>query len=94
MDKPDINSPYTRALHCNIDNSGTFPVVTPIYQNSAFKAESPYFYTRKNNPNCQEFENIISTIEEASFAISTTTGMSALNLTASLLKPGDTRATG
>ena len=84
----DFNS-ITNALHCKIDTKEAYPVVTPLYQNSAFQANSPYFYTRKDNPNCKEFENIVATIEDAAFSISTTTGMAALNLVLSLLESGD-----
>lgn len=82
--------PITAALHCHVDNTQARPVVTPLYQNSAFRAGSPYFYTRKDNPNCREFENVVATIEGAQFSLSTTTGMAAVNLAASLLRPGDT----
>ena len=81
--------PTTAALHQRIDNSETHPVVTPLYQASAFTADSPYFYTRKNNPNCEELERVVACLEEAPHAISTTTGMAAIALVASLLGPGD-----
>ena len=48
MKNADSYDAETRALHYRIDNAVTRPVVTPIYQNSAFSADSPYFYTRKN----------------------------------------------
>ena len=81
--------PTTAALHVKIDNSVTRPVVTPLYQNSAFTADSPYFYTRKNNPNCEELERVVACVEQASHAITVTTGMAAISLAARLLAPGD-----
>ena len=79
----------TRLLHHRVAHDGVFPVVTPLYQNSAFSAESPYFYTRKNNPNCEELEKVVADMEAAEYAISTTTGMTAIALTFSLLRPKD-----
>jgi cystathionine beta-lyase/cystathionine gamma-synthase len=80
--------PETEALHYRIDNAETRPVATPIYQNSAFTADSPYFYTRKNNPNSAELEGALALLEGAPHVISTTTGMSAIALVLQLLKPG------
>ncbi len=81
--------PETEALHHRIDNAVTHPVATPIYQNSAFNAESPYFYTRKSNPNSVELEGALAILEGSKFAISTTTGMSAIMLVLQQLRPGD-----
>ena len=83
------DDPLTAALHQKIDNAVTRPVVTPLYQNSAFTADSPYFYTRLNNPNCEELEQVVACFEEASHAITVTTGMAAISLTSRLLAPGD-----
>ena len=79
--------PVTRALHTRVDTSRVSPVTTPIYQNSAFGADSPYFYTRKNNPNSEELEQVVAALEEAPHAISCCTGMSAISLVVSLLRP-------
>jgi cystathionine gamma-lyase / homocysteine desulfhydrase len=79
----------TEILHQKIDNQNVFPVITPLYQNSAFSSDSPYFYTRKNNPNCEELENVVKSIDGAKHAISTTTGMAAVSLVLNMLKPGD-----
>lgn len=82
-------NPETEALHFRIDNAATRPVATPIYQNSAFSADSPYFYTRKSNPNCVELEGALALLERCDHVIGTTTGMSALALVLQLLGPGD-----
>lgn len=82
-------NPETLALHHRIDNAATHPVATPIYQNSAFHADSPYFYTRKSNPNSVELEGALALLEKASHVISVTTGMSALMLVLQQLRPAD-----
>lgn len=81
--------PETEALHYRINNAETHPVATPIYQNSAFTADSTYFYTRKSNPNSAELEGALAILEGASHVITTTTGMSAISLVLQLLKPKD-----
>ena len=81
--------PETEALHFRIDNADTHPVATPIYQNSAFTADSPYFYTRKSNPNSVELEGALAILENAKQVITTTTGMSAIMLVLQQLKPHD-----
>jgi len=81
--------PETAALHFRIDNAETHPVATPIYQNSAFTADSPYFYTRKSNPNSVEFEGALALLERSKYVISTTTGMSAIMLVLQQLRPND-----
>ncbi len=80
----------TRALRHRIPQDGVQAAVTPLYQNSAFSAESPFFYTRKANPNCVEWEQCIALLESAAFGISTTTGMSAITLALSLVPVGGT----
>ncbi|MBZ5615787.1 MAG: PLP-dependent aspartate aminotransferase family protein [Acidobacteriia bacterium] len=80
----------TKALHCRINAADARSSVTPLYQCSAFQAGSPYFYTRKNNPNIAEFEAVIATLEDARYAVAVTTGMAALSTALQLLSPGDT----
>lgn len=79
-------SPVTRALHRRI---GREAAVTPLYQTSAFRAGSRYFYTRKNNPNVEELERTVSDLEEAPHAVAVSTGMAAITAAAGLLRPGD-----
>ncbi|MCP4745642.1 MAG: PLP-dependent transferase [Desulfobacteraceae bacterium] len=86
---PNFSS-ITRSLHHRIDNNRVKPVVTPLYQNSAFSAESPYFYTRKNNPNYEELEQVVSMLEGSAHVISVSTGMAALSAVTNLLRPDDT----
>jgi len=81
--------PETAALHYRINNAETHPVATPIYQNSAFTADSPYFYTRMSNPNSVELEGALALLEKANHVVTTTTGMSAIMLVLQQLRPGD-----
>lgn len=78
----------TRALHTKVETSNANPVVTPLYQCSAFRADSPYFYTRKDNPNISEYEQALARLECARHGLATTTGMTALTMIADLLEPG------
>jgi cystathionine gamma-lyase/homocysteine desulfhydrase len=77
-------------LHFKIDDPQASPAVTPVYQCSAFTAESKHFYSRKSNPNVLEFEEIIKKIEETQYCIAVATGMSALYLVLDLLPPNGT----
>lgn len=79
----------TKVLKHRVDTTNADPVVTPIYQNSAFSASSPFFYTRKNNPNVEELEQVFCALEESAFAVCCSTGMAAISNTLLLLKPGD-----
>lgn len=85
----DSRSVETQALHHRINNAETHPLATPIYQNSAFTADSPYFYTRKSNPNSVELEGALAILEKAKHVISVTTGMAAISLVLQQLRPGD-----
>jgi cystathionine gamma-lyase / homocysteine desulfhydrase len=77
-------------LHIREDDAGAHPAVTPVYQTSAFEADSPYFYSRKNNPNVAELEKVLQTLENAKYAVAVTCGMSAIFMTLEVLRPGDT----
>lgn len=78
----------TRSTHARVNIENAHPAATPIFQNSAFEAQSAFFYSRKNNPNVEEFETAIKILEGTEHGLATTTGMSAIMLTLSLLKPG------
>ena len=77
-------------LHLRVDNDGTEPAVTPIYQCSAFTAESPYFYTRKDNPNTAELEQVLAKYENARHAVAVSCGMAAIYMVLDLVRPNDT----
>ncbi|OFY67324.1 MAG: cystathionine gamma-synthase [Bacteroidetes bacterium RIFCSPLOWO2_02_FULL_36_8] len=78
----------TQILHTKSEDKNAFPVNTPIYQSSAFKAHSPFFYSRKNNPNVEEIEKCVAILEEANYALGTNTGMSAISIVLNILVPG------
>jgi cystathionine gamma-lyase/homocysteine desulfhydrase len=78
----------TKSIHARVDTSKAFPAATPIFQNSAFESQSEFFYSRKNNPNVDELETAVKLLEGTKYGLATTTGMSAINLVLSLLKPG------
>ncbi len=81
-------SPITEMLKTHISIDGADPSVVPIFQNSAFESTSPYFYTRKANPNSSEFESAMMALEGATNAVSVTTGMTAINLVLNEIKVG------
>jgi cystathionine beta-lyase/cystathionine gamma-synthase len=81
--------PITRCLHTRNDKGDARPSVTPIYQNSAFNAGSTYFYTRKNNPNVEEFEEVVRELEQARHGVAMATGMATLRTCLEQLRPGD-----
>ena len=78
----------TRALHIRVDNNNTGPAITPVYKSNAFSADSPYFYTRRNNPNIEEFEQVVACLEKANHAVAVSCGMAAIYLCLDLLEPG------
>lgn len=80
----------TQALVTKVEIEGSLPVTTPLFQSSAFQSGSPYFYTRKANPNSEEFENVVKTLEGTQYAVSVTTGMSAIALTLEFMQQGET----
>jgi cystathionine beta-lyase/cystathionine gamma-synthase len=79
----------TKILHTRIDNNGTEPIVTPLYQCSAFSGDSPYFYSRKDNPNISELEKVIGSLEKSKYSIAVSCGMAAIYLVLDLLKNKD-----
>jgi cystathionine beta-lyase/cystathionine gamma-synthase len=81
--------PITEALHVRVDAADARPSTTPLFQASAFEATSPYFYTRKNNPNVAELEETVRTLEGSKYAVAVTTGMAAVRMALDLLRPGD-----
>lgn len=79
----------TRALRHRVDVAEAGPATTPLFQASAFEASSPFFYSRKDNPNVKELEEAIAILEGAAFGVATSSGMSALSLALSFLRAGD-----
>jgi cystathionine beta-lyase/cystathionine gamma-synthase len=86
---PKSKSRITQALHERGETVRGRSVVTPLYQCSAFHSDSPYFYTRKNNPNIAELETVMRLLEGSEHALAVTTGMTAISLVLDLLVPDD-----
>ena len=66
----------------------------PIYQTATFKHSSieirdPYNYSRCINPTREELEKTMAILEEGTRAFAVNSGMAAITLVFSLLKPGD-----
>ena len=78
----------TEILHIKVDDRDAHPSVTPIYQCSAFNADSAFFYSRKANPNVTELEQVVASLEGSEYALAYSTGMSAIYMVLELLKPG------
>ncbi|MEL7610887.1 PLP-dependent aspartate aminotransferase family protein [Vreelandella titanicae] len=78
----------TELQHLKHDYNEAKSSVSPIFQCSAFDSNSDYFYSRKNNPNIEELEKVICCIESSKFSLAFSTGMTAIYITLSLLKPG------
>lgn len=77
--------PTTKLLHQKVDVGGASATVTPIFQCSAFNSDSPYFYSRKDNPNIAELEQVLATLEGCSYSIAVASGMSAIFMVLDLL---------
>ncbi len=101
--KDDSKSIETRQVHSGTIKDQFGSVVTPIYQTSTFAFENVddgaykfkhkgegYFYTRVSNPTIKDLEDAVTSLEEGYGGISTSSGMSAVNLVFwTFLRPGD-----
>lgn len=80
---------YNEILHERVSYEKSYPSVTPIFQTSGFNADSNDFYARKSTPNSTELENILKKMEGSEYALSVSTGMSAIFLCLNLLHQGN-----
>lgn len=85
-----ITSPTTAIIHHRTSCDDARPTVTPLFQSSAFNQGSPFFYTRKDNPNVAEFEECLGILEHADHAVAFATGMAALKACLELARHGST----
>jgi len=88
--------PATLAIH-----GGQHPdpitgaVMPPIYQTSTYAQKSPgkpfgeFEYSRSHNPTRRMLEDCLALLEEGTYGLCTSSGMSATSLVLSLLKTGD-----
>ena len=79
----------TQALRTRVAIDGSLPTAAPIFQTAAFQSGSPFFYSRKDNPNVTEFEQAMAALEGSRHALAVTTGMAALAQVLGFLRPGD-----
>lgn len=89
---PDRLSQRTRSVHAGENHDdGTRPLVTPIYQSTAFSADEASFstarsaagqpnYSRDRFPNVREFEQAVADLEGAEAGCAASSGMAAISL--------------
>lgn len=88
--KPPAPDPRTALIHHRTHYADADPSVTPLFQSSAFERGSPYFYTRKNNPNVAELEECVALIEGAAHGVALACGMAAIKVCLDIVRPGQT----
>ncbi|WP_028107830.1 cystathionine gamma-synthase [Ferrimonas futtsuensis] len=89
------HKPATIVAREGIDTDLTHgAVVPPVYLSTnytfaGFNEPRQYDYTRSGNPTRDSLGNALAQLEEGAGAVITATGMAAVNLAVSLLKPGE-----
>lgn len=84
----------TQAIHVgNHPDKTTGAVIPPIYQTSTFVQSSPgehqgYEYSRSHNPTRSRLEECLASLENADYALVTSSGMSAISLIFQALPKG------
>ncbi|MFO0794793.1 MAG: cystathionine gamma-synthase [Candidatus Brocadiaceae bacterium] len=85
----------TMAIHAGCEpDSGTGAIMTPIFQTSTYVQESPgkhkgYDYSRTHNPTRTALEKNIAALEEGSYGLAFSSGLSAISAITQLLNAGD-----
>ena len=85
----------TRVIHAGMEpDPSTGAIIPPIYQTSTFVQSAPgdnkgYEYARSANPTRKALEIALASIENASFALSFSSGVAASDAVIRLLLPGD-----
>jgi cystathionine gamma-synthase len=88
-------TPATIAVRASIESDSQYgAVVPPLYLSSNFTFEGlgkprQYDYTRSGNPTRDALADTIRDLEGGAAAVITSSGMAAITLVTSLLKPGD-----
>ena len=88
-------APQTIAVSTGVGDDPAYGAVTPpIYLSSTFTFEGfeksrAYDYTRSGNPTRDMLADTIARLEAGAGAVVTATGMAAVDLTLSCLRPGD-----
>ncbi|HZS45657.1 MAG TPA: cystathionine gamma-synthase [Blastocatellia bacterium] len=85
----------TKAIHAGQEpDDTTGAIITPIYQTSTYVQEGlgkhkGYEYARTQNPTRSAVEKNVAALEGAEYCYCFSSGMAAINVTATLLKAGD-----
>lgn len=82
----------TRAIHAGLEfREGTGAVIPPIYATSTFESGNThgFDYTRSGNPNFQNLEDVLASLEEAAYSTVFASGVAAITAVVSTLKSGD-----
>lgn len=85
----------TKVIHAGIEpDPTTGAVMTPIYQTSTYAQEAPgkhkgYEYARTQNPTRDALQKNLAALENGSFGICFSSGLSAMDAIIRLLNPGD-----
>ena len=85
----------TKTIHGGQEHDKAYgAVMPPIYQTSTYAQSTPgghkgYEYSRTHNPTRHALENAFASIENAQFGLAFASGLSAIDATIKLLKPGD-----
>lgn len=94
----DDNTQYkvaTKMIHAGVEaDAETGAIMTPIYQTSTFKQQSPgvtkgYDYSRAGNPTRAALEKALATIENGKYGLAFSSGVAATDAVIKLLSPGD-----
>lgn len=86
----------TRVVHVGSDpDKETGAIMPPIYQTSTYVQQSPgvhkgYEYTRSHNPTRTCLEKCLASLEDAKYALTTSSGMSAISLIMHSMPHGST----
>ena len=87
--------PATRAVRASIDSDSAHGAVVPPlvlstnFSFAGFGQKRAYDYTRSGNPTRDQLGEALASLEGGAGAVVTSSGMSAITLVLSLLKPGD-----
>ncbi|MGF7230190.1 cystathionine gamma-synthase [Arachidicoccus sp.] len=85
----------TKMIHAGVEpDAETGAIMTPIYQTSTFKQQSPgvtkgYDYSRAGNPTRAALEKALATIENGKYGLAFSSGVAATDAVIKLLSPGD-----
>ena len=84
----------TIAVHGGIQDESKKAINPPVYLSSTFiqpdsETEGEYCYSRGNNPTRASVEDLAARLENAEFALATSSGMAATSLVFELLKEGE-----